>query len=249
MREFYAQNYVIRLMNHSDINEVKEVQRLRYLYLLRDYNPSLPIDGIDDDGYDQYSDSIIVIDKNDDKIVGTYRVASKNTIKDHKYIVEEEYNINALKNSNDSFIELSRAVINPEYRNGFVIELLFLAIYRYMIEENHKYMLGVCSFHGTNPSLYNHAFSLLKRDYSFDDYDIYAINDAFSLDFVKDEEIDEVVAKEQMPGLLRMYLRFGNKVARGGFIDRAFNCCDVFVILDVNNINTRYLNRFERLVK
>ena len=71
MKEFVVNNYLIRLMNYNDKEEVRRVQTLRYDYLLREYNPSLPEGEIDVDGYDDLSHSILVIDQDNNEIAGT----------------------------------------------------------------------------------------------------------------------------------------------------------------------------------
>ena len=246
MKDFVVNNYLIRLMDHNNLEEVKRVQTLRYNYLLREYNPELPEVGIDIDGYDDFSNSILVIDQSNGEIAGTYRVATMETIKNNRFLTEDEYNIDELKASLDGFVELGRAVVHPNYRNPLVIQLLFLGIYHYATEHNCRYFIGLCSFHGHNPSDYAHGFSLLKRDYLCTKFNLPACNNAFSLSFVSDNEIDPVVAKHQIPNLLRMYLNLGHKVSGEGSIDYKFNSCDVLIIMDAKEINMRY---FERLMK
>ena len=244
MKDFYVDKFHIRLMNHNDLDEVKKVQTLRYNNLLKEYNPSLEIEGIDNDGYGDFSDSIVVIDTTKDFICGSYRLATMKTIKDKKFLMEEEYDITELKKSKESFLELGRAVVHPDYRDGFLIQILFLAIYRYMIEYNLRYAIGLCSFHGNNPSAYKNGLSYLKKNYLFNDFNFRAVTNPFPLG---DGEYDEALAKEELPGLLKMYLKFGNRVSGEGSIDYSFNSCDVLMILDIKNINERYINHFNRL--
>lgn len=247
MKQFKADKYTIRLMNNNNKDELLKVQELRYKYLLRVYNPSLPEEGLDDDGYDQYANSILVIDDTKDVIAGAYRVADLDTLKGHKFLLEDEYDIAPLRESGYNFAELSRAVVHPDYQNGFVIQLLLLAIYHYVIEHNCHFFLGLCSFHGSDPSKYMQGLALLKRDYLYQKYTLKPICNAFPLDYIKEEEIDEIEAKKQLPGLLKMYLAIGHKVGVEGCIDYSFNSCDVLIILDLDNINKRYLERFLRI--
>ena len=198
MKEFNVEKFKIRLKDKTNKEEVEKVQRLRYLYLLKDYNPSLPAEGVDADGYDDVSDSILVIDTEKDVIAGTYRVATNDTINGHKFLTEDEYDIHELIESGERFLELGRAVVHVDYRNGFVIQLLLLAIYHYATEHNCKYYIGLCSFHGVDPSIYDHGFSFLARDYSFKKYNITACNNAFDLHFIDDDKIDILKAKEQV---------------------------------------------------
>ena len=62
--------------------ELREVQKLRYDYLLRDFDENKnDSSGLDDDGYDEYSESILAIEKKTGRIVGTYRLATLKTLK------------------------------------------------------------------------------------------------------------------------------------------------------------------------
>lgn len=234
-------------MNFSDKDEVKRVQTLRYNYLLREYNPSLSEEGIDVDGYDDLSDSILVIDQSNNEIAGTYRIATMETVKGGRFLTEDEYNIDELKASKDGFVELGRAVVHPDYRNPLVIQLLFLGIYQYAVEHNCRYFIGLCSFHGHTPSDYAHGFSMLKRDYLCTKFNLPAVANGFSLKFLEDEKIDNARAKKEIPNLLRMYLNLGHKVSSEGSIDYNFNSCDVLIIMDSHEINMRYLERLMKI--
>ena len=71
MKSFNVGKYLIRLLDKSNPNEVEEIKRLRYKHLLQVYNEDLPDGGLDDDGYDEYSDTVMVIDTNENKICGS----------------------------------------------------------------------------------------------------------------------------------------------------------------------------------
>ena len=246
MKTLNVGKFVIRLMEKTTA-EIRRVQAFRYQYLLRDYNPHLPLEGLDDDGYDAYSESLLVIDTETDSIVGSYRLATPLTIKDQKYLTEHEFDLTPLKASGAHFVELGRAVVHPDYRNGFVIQLLFLGLYHYATENSCEYMIGMGSFHGVDPSIYPHAFAMLLKKYQSPDFVINAVNHRFAFDFIKPDQIDEGLAKEQLPGLLRMYLTLGASVSHNGFIDDEFKSCDVLIILKVSGINVRYLERIMRI--
>ena len=63
MKPFEAGDYLVRLLDKNNKEELRLVQKLRFDYLLKDFDPSLPEEGLDDDGFDEYCDSILVIDK------------------------------------------------------------------------------------------------------------------------------------------------------------------------------------------
>lgn len=247
MKDFCVGKYIIRLMNKNDIEEVRLVQKLRYDYLLKDYNPLLTSDGYDDDGYDEYADSILVINSENNDICGVYRVATLETNPINKFMMESEFDLTPLKEKKESFMELSRAVVNPKYRDGITIQLLFLGIYHYATEHNCKYILGLCSFHGTDPSIYKAGMAYVQKNYSFEKYQLKAVMNPFRLDIVETENIDKAIIREQTPGLLRMYLNLGCKIGCGGSIDMEFKSLDVLIVFDIDEVNKRYLDRLIKM--
>ncbi|MBP5407762.1 MAG: GNAT family N-acetyltransferase, partial [Bacilli bacterium] len=79
MFDYKLGKYRLRLLDKNNDEELKAVQRLRYNDLLKEFNDELDNNGIDDDHYDKYSDSLIVIDEEENLLVGTYRLASYET--------------------------------------------------------------------------------------------------------------------------------------------------------------------------
>ena len=56
--------------------------------------------------------------------------------------------------------------------------------------------------------------------------------------------IDTRAAARALPPLLKGYLRVGAVVGDGGFVDHQFNTVDVFVVMPVDRITSRYAERF-----
>ncbi len=235
--------YLVRLLDIGNENDLNEVKKLRYRYLLCEFDEGkADADGTDDDGYDAYSDSIIVTEKKTGAIVGTYRLATKETLKGMPFKSEEEFDITELKNDPDGIVEAGRAVVHGDHRNGAVIGLLWKALVTYAAERELRYIIGTCSMHGTDPEPYSDCTSVLRRFYLCDRFDIRAKRDTFEYGTKNDVTPDNA----EIPGLLKAYLRFGAKVSKNGFIDREFNSCDVMVVLDRLAMDERILKRFLR---
>ena len=243
MEPFETNDYLVRLLDHNDSKALREVQKLRYDYLLRDFDQNKnDLEGLDDDGYDDCSDSILVIDKKAGRIAGTYRVASAATLKGLAYKCEEEFDISALKADPDGILEAGRAVVHEDYRNGTVIGLLWKGLINYANEHHLRYIFGTCSLHGTDPGLYERCTSYLNQYALSDKFEIRAACQAFEYGTLRDLSMHDA----DMPGLLRAYLQMGASVSQNGFIDYEFNSCDVMVILDCQNLNRKFVNFFLR---
>lgn len=245
--KFLYSKFEVRLLDKLNKNEVEEVQRLRYDHLLRDFNPELKEGGIDNDGYDEYADGIIVVDtENNNKIVGTYRVATKTTVGSHKFTDEDEFNIDSIKNGEENILELGRAVVHKDYRSGVVIQLLWTGLYEYAVENKCRYIFGTTSLHGTDPSKFKNLLCYFKKDLSFE-LPVFATNNSFEFDYLEDYDQEEV-AKE-MPNLVKAYIKMGVKISKNGYIDYNFNSCDIMTVADMNNINTKFFERLKKFLR
>ena len=240
MEHIETDNYLVRLLDHSRPEELREVQKLRYDYLLKDFDSRKNAgDGLDDDGWDAFTDSILVVDKQSGRIAGTYRVATEKTLRGTPFKSEEEFDISALKSDPDGIVEAGRAVVHEDYRTGGVVGLLWKALVSYAKDCRLRYIFGTCSLHGTDPSLYVNCTSFLNQYYLSDRFDIRAAHNPFEYGTRKDLSFPEA----NVPGLLKAYLKMGAKVSRNGYIDYDFNSCDVITILDTQNMNERYIRR------
>ncbi len=240
MEHTVSSGYTLRLLDPDNKEELKEVQRLRYTYLLREFDgeKSDP-DGLDNDGYDAYADSIVVTENRTGRIVGTYRLATEDTLRGAPFKSEEEFDISPLKKAEGGIVEAGRAVVHGDFRNGAVISLLWKGLISYAKDRGLRYIIGTCSLHGTDPSVYEDCTSVLREKYLCEDFDIRAVREPFEYGMKTGLSPRDA----GIPGLLSAYLRFGAAVSRNGFIDRAFNCCDVMIVLDLRKANDRLIKR------
>ena len=235
-----SHGYTVRMLDLKNKEELREVQRLRYTYLLREFDDAKSDpDGLDDDGYDAFSDSIIVTETGTGRIVGTYRLATEDTLCGKPFKSEEEFDISPLRKADGGIVEAGRAVVHGDHRNGAVINLLWRGLISYAKDRDLRYIIGTCSLHGTDPGIYENCTSVLREKYLCDKFDIRAVR----VPFEYGTKTGISPSDADIPGLLRAYLGFGATVSQNGFIDRAFNCCDVMVILDLQNTNKRLMKR------
>ena len=241
MFDYKIGKYNLRLLNKDNKNELYELQKMRYEYLLKDFNDKLEGEAIDDDGYDQYTDSIIVVDLEKNKIAGTYRLATNKTTNGHPFLTEEEFDLSPLKGQGN-ILELGRAVIADEYRDGVVLNLIWAGILEYCLNNDIRFLLGTCSLHGTDPKVHNKTLAYLKNHKVLEEYPLYATHNSFEYPPLGSEEDSE----RDLPPLLRFYLKFGAKVSMNGYIDYSFNSCDVITIVDLPVANQKYINHYLR---
>ena len=248
MNSFIYGKYLVKVLDFNNKKELQEVQRLRYLYLLKEFNESLPFEGLDDDGFDKYADSILVIDTTCDLIVGTYRLTTLETIGNNRFVSEKEFNFDNLKNSGFGICELGRACVHEDYRSGTVINLLWAGIFEYTKVNNIRYVFGTCSLHGSDPIVHSDTLMYLNKYCVDASLNIKAVKNVFCYPAIK-EDADYDAIFENIPSLLKMYLKMGAKVSVNGYIDCKFNSCDVVTVVDIKNMNQRYFDFYQRFTK
>lgn len=237
-------NFVVKLAETKE--ELQQAYKLRYEELLLYYNKdNQNEEKMFIDKYDCLCDHLICYDLINEEVAGTYRLVLEEHIRNiGSFITESEYDISKLKT--EKLLELGRAVVKEEYRNGGVIKLLWRGLITYAKLNNVNYMFGTGSFQGVNPSEYEHALSYIYYNHlSPQDVRVQANTESRSnINLIKQEELDLRKAKEQMPALIKGYIKIGATFGEDAFIDIPFNSVDVFVLLNVDEVNPAILKRF-----
>ena len=242
MESFKSSNILIKLAENAD--EKNAVYRLRYFDLILNYNEMQTNSSeMDKDLYDEVCDHLIAIDTLTGEVVGTYRLITKKHLTELKtFLTETEFDLTNLKQY--EILEVGRAVVKEEYRDGIVIGLLWKGVIRYAVDEGMDYMIGTASFHGVDPTLYQETLSYLYQEHlSPEEIRCFANRDSYSpLNLV--DEFDLETAKKNMPPLIKGYLRLGATIGEGAYLDKEFNSLDVLIVLKIKEINPRYLKRY-----
>lgn len=242
MQSFEKGNILIKLAETKE--EYDGLYRLRYFDLLLNYNnDNQNSDEVDKDAYDEICDHLIAVDKNTNEVVGTYRLIRKSHLKDNlTFLTETEFDLTPLKKY--ELLEVGRAVVKKEYRDGSVIGLLWSGVVRYAIEEKMDYMIGTASFHGIDYEPYKDVLSYLYKNHLSSEDIRCEVNKDSYVDISNLGEYDELEIKKNIPPLIKGYLRLGATIGYGAYIDKSFNSIDVLIVLKIYDINPRYLKRY-----
>lgn len=210
--------------------------------------------GIDIDKYDLICDHILIIDKRINRCVGTYRVNSSKF--SNSFYSSFEFNISSLNKLHGHKLELGRACISSQARNGMVIALLWKGIYEYMRASDSRYLFGVSSIKNTEPNkIANLSYYLSEYNPLENEICDIQPNKRFILkkhryfyNLIKDDPglFDEAQAKALIPPLLKGYLKMGAFVCGEPALDRAFKCVDYFTILDTQRLDDNIIKRYEK---
>jgi putative hemolysin len=243
--------------------EVRRAQRLRYKVFYEEMS-AIPsalamLSRRDEDPYDAIFDHLLVVDHGDPakgrrwgrpRVVGTYRVLRQEVADlNDGFYTQGEYDLRPLiraKGPDYSFMELGRSCVLKPYRNKRTLELLWQGVWSYVREHGANVMIGCASFEGTDPTVHAAALSYLyhtalaPEDWRVKAHDHLRVD----MNMLPLEAIDMRAAIKTLPPLIKGYLRVGAFVGDGAVIDHQFGTTDVFVIMPVESIRTRYFAHF-----
>lgn len=234
--------YLIRTVEGP--RELERVLRLRYDIFEKEFrkNP-IPI-GWDTDEYDLLGDHLIIIDQRKNRVVGNYRVISSRD--SNRFYSQTEFNMDDLIRHPGTKLELGRACIHPDYRNGAVMSLLWRGVSEYAKQVSASLLFGCASIKSTDPT----EVAAIIQDFRDRGKTVEAIS-ILPKEEYQMPELDlslgasrALPPKGLIPPLLLSYFKAGAKVAPIPAYDRYFQCVDFLTLLDLSQMVSEYEKRY-----
>jgi putative hemolysin len=221
----------------SSKEELSQAYRLRHDVFYTEFSGKSNALGLDQDRFDKYADVLVIIDLERKKVIGTYRVICSKFAK--RFYSSSEFYIKKFLAEDGVKVELSRACIDKDYRNGTAIRLLWRGIYQYLSMVDARYLFGCSSVSGLSSDkilslmhyIHKHGLTVnqweIEPRYTFD-HSLHLLK-AFG-GFQEGNPLDH------MPALFRAYLNAGAKFEAVPAYDTNFSCYDFFTVLDVKEL-------------
>jgi L-ornithine Nalpha-acyltransferase len=232
--------------------EVKAAQALRYrVFYLEQGRGESSIDpaGIDVDKFDEFCLHLVVVEKTNNKIVGTYRVHPGTVAKANLGLyTATEYDLEGIDNIIDDVIEVGRSCVCPHYRNGAVVALLWAGLAQTMVRGDFRFLLGCVSLETSEPAVGWALHEYLCNRGQITDTIIAKPKSNFILDKVAQEDIDRLTAtpmRKHIPPLFRGYVRLGAKICGKPVFDRDFGTIDFLILVDLELMPEKYFKHFK----
>ncbi len=225
---------------------VKEAQRLRYEVFCEEYRISLPVHAywngspIDTDPIDNDCLHLVVTDVQTGKPVGYTRVLTREMAQKHgRFYSAQEFDIRNIEKLGTRLIEIGRTCIHPDYRNGATIAVLWSQLAKFMQENNFSYLFGCASISlADGGAAFASIMPTLRARYlcekKFRVYPKHPIK----------VQARPGAHPTQPPALLKAYMKMGAKICGEACWDPEFNVADLLVLLDLNQVESRYAKRF-----
>ena len=226
--------------------EIEEVQRLRYRVFADELGVKLQGEnGLDRDQFDAYSRHLYIRNSQTGEVVGTYRIITPDVAKKTGWYTQQEFDISELLNSDEAptLMEVGRACVHKDFRNGSVVLLLWKATLNFAKENGYKTIMGCTSVPiNENAPAINDVKELLKSSGAYSEQinvETHIASTAAQQTPVKPE------VKLALPALFKGYLRLCGKVCGDPAYDADFHCADFFTYLRMDGVSRKYARHFE----
>ncbi len=237
------------LLLSTDPALIDAAQRLRHDVFTSEPGFELAgaIDGRDADRFDEYCDHLLVREDNSGELVGCYRMLPPpGAIAAGGLYTATEFDVEGIDPLRPSLVEMGRAVVREDHRNGGVVLLMWAGILAYLDRCGYDYVAGCVSVpvqgcEGDGPGSQIRGVRDFVRRRHAAPYTVHpyrpVIIDGSGLD-----DIDPP-ARVSVPPLMRGYLRLGAQVCGEPAHDPDFGVGDFPALLDKRQADVRYLRR------
>ncbi len=233
-------------------------QRLRYAVFVEELGGDGPLvdhaGRLERDALDPFFDHLVLVDSRCDPagldhVAGVYRLLTEDgAARAGRFYSEEEYDLGPLRASGRRLVELGRSCVRRDLRGGAAMFLLWSGLADYVLARGIEVMFGVASFHGTDVQALRMPLAWLHHHHLAPPaLRVRARPEVFvPMDLVAPEALDRRAAMQQMPALIRAYLRLGGFVGEGAFVDHAFNTTDVCLLMDTAAMSEKHRGFYTR---
>jgi putative hemolysin len=236
--------------------EIEAAQRLRYDVFYREMSaqpsPEMAAAGRDFDEYDPICRHLLVIDRDDNRVVATYRLMREDAAarSPKGFYTAGEYDISALlkARAGQRLLELGRSCVEKEFRTGPTMQLLWRGLLVYLIRHDVALMFGCASLPGTDPKALALQLSYLHHFHGTKEAAcVRALPSRYvSMDLIPKAEIDAAEALRSLPPLVKGYVRSGAQIGDGAVIDYQFGTTDVFIYVPLAQVDPRWIRHLKK---
>lgn len=232
----------------TEPEQIEAAQRLRQQVFSTE--PGFAVDPaghVDADRFDEYCDHLLVREDHTGQLVGGYRMLPPPAaIAAGGLYTATEFDITALDPLRPSMVEMGRAVVRSDHRNGAVVLMMWTGILAYLDRCGYDYVTGCVSVpvHGLGApgsQVRGVRDAVAARYAAAPQLTVYPYR-PLTVDGVALEGIP-ATERLSMPPLMRGYLRLGAQVCGEPAHDPDFGVADFPALLDKRRADIRYLNR------
>lgn len=229
--------------------DLEAVQRLRFEVFNRELGEGLAASwatGRDADPWDETFHHIVIEHQPSGDVVGSYRLQTGDMAERYGgYYSEVEFDLKWLPGELlRASVEIGRACVRADHRNGRVIHLLWRGLAAYLLWNEKRYLFGCCSIPSQQPTVGIAAWRQLKLEGFVSS--LHSVTPRHGLACESGGAPVPQIQRNELPPLLQSYLNLGAEICGPPAIDADFGTIDFMVLLDLQNLDERSRRQFFR---
>lgn len=234
----------------TTIDDICASQALRYRVFAEELGAKVkggPV-GVDEDAYDPYCQHLLVRESGSGRVIGSTRLlVDEQACKAGGFYSSSEFELGPLLELPGRRLEVGRTCIDPGYRQGAAIAVLWSGLADFVREKQIDMLFGCASIEMHDGGVVAQAIMNRVRQRAMTGADCRVIPKNPLPALPRGAE-DTVSAP--LPPLLKAYFRLGAQACGEPCHDPAFNCADILVLVNVGEIDASYTRHFlDRVMK
>jgi putative hemolysin len=235
-----AHRFSVSFANHPA--DIIECQKLRYRIFAGEMGAAIDggPDHLDTDEFDPYCKHLIVREQSSGRIIACTRILTDEmAAKTGGFYSSGEFDLKLIDALPGRVMEIGRTCVDAEYRSGAVIAVLWSGLADFVVTHHYDYLFGCASIGLEDGGANAHAIlNQISEKYMAPSW--HRVRPLNPLPVADARPTHKV----RMPPLLKAYVSLGAKACGEAFWDREFNCADVFMLLNVSDLQPRYARHF-----
>jgi L-ornithine Nalpha-acyltransferase len=229
-----ATGYAVRLA--ASRAEVEAAFSLRYQVFVEELGGSGPtVDHArrtESDPFDAACDQLLLW--HDDVVVGTYRLLDEvGAARMGRFYTEGEFDLSAVRAAGKRLLEVGRSCLHKDHRGGVAMLHLWAGVVAEIRRRGAELVFGAGSLPSVDPKVAGPLVLMLEARYGASPELCPKVRPEGAMDLSGLAIPDDVVkAMQQVPPLLKSYLRAGARVGQGAYVDRDLGLSDVCIVLE-----------------
>lgn len=242
LKDLRNQLYNISIAQNSE--EIEAALKLRFDVFARELDRNFTSGSVmDKDIYDDQCHHLIVKENKTGEVIGTYRLQSKEQADAGEgFYTAKRFKIEELPDDVlAGAVEVGRACIHEDHRNGRVLFLLWKGLAAYLEHYSKRYLFGYSALQTSNKQVAHNTYAYLRENgFLHPDYAIEIREQYKCIPENGSQQIEDI----DIPPLFKNYLDVGTKICSRPAYDKDLNLIHFVILLDVEAISDRTRKMF-----
>jgi len=224
----------------------REAFRLRYEVFNLELEEGLESShaaGLDRDDYDAQMTHLVLWDRKEERVVGTYRLQTVSQALEKRGLYSaREFDLTRLEPYFEALVECGRACIAREHRSFRAVFQLWSGIASFLNAFSHHLLFGCCSLTSQDPDDGWRAMQTIRRkDYLHPDT-LVSTRRPYRCGDPDREAASDLGPALRLPRLFQAYMTLGARVISPPALERDFKTIDFLVLLDTHTVQMSALD-------